>query len=92
MKRIQAKVRFKGMVQGVGFRYFVCRTALSHGLTGWVRNLLNGEVEAVFEGRESEIRSVLEFCQQGPSGSRVSEMLIDWEEFRGEFENFEIRR
>jgi acylphosphatase len=92
MKKIQAKVRFKGRVQGVGFRYFVCRMALNHGLTGWVRNLADGDVEAVFEGREGEIRSVLGFCRQGPAGSQVEEILIDWEDFRGEFVKFAIRR
>ncbi|WP_432822768.1 acylphosphatase [Trichloromonas sp.] len=92
MKRIRARVRFKGSVQGVGFRYFTCRKALAQGLTGWVRNLADGDVEAVFEGRESEIRSALELCRQGPAGGRVDEMLIDWEEFRGEFTSFEILR
>jgi acylphosphatase len=80
------------MVQGVGFRYFLCRRALEHGLTGWVHNCSSGDVEAVFEGRESEIRSALELCRQGPAGAQVDEMMIDWEEFRGEFISFEIHR
>ncbi len=92
MNRIRARVRFKGRVQGVGFRYFTSRKALDYGLTGWVRNLANGDVEAVFEGKESEIRSALELFRKGPSGGQVDEMLIDWEDFRGEFNNFEIQR
>ncbi len=92
MKRIRARVRICGIVQGVGFRYFVCRKALDHGLTGWVRNLGSGDVEAIFEGRESEIRSTLELCRQGPAGAQVDELLIDWEDFRGEFASFEIQR
>ncbi len=92
MRRIRARVRFKGRVQGVNFRYFTCRKALDHGLTGWVRNLATKDVEAVFEGRESEIRSALELCRQGPAGAQVDEMLIDWEDFRGEFVSFEIHR
>jgi len=91
MKRIRAKVRFKGRVQGVGFRYFTVRKAQDHGLTGWVRNLPNGEVEAVFEGKEADIRSALDLCRQGPAGGKVSEMLIDWENFSGEFEDFSVR-
>ncbi len=56
-----------------------------------MRNLGNGDVEAIFEGRESAIRQALEVCRRGPTGGHVEEMLIDWEEFRGEFSGFEIR-
>jgi acylphosphatase len=59
MKLIRATVRIKGVVQGVNFRYFTQRTALEHNLTGCVRNLPNGDVEAIFEGRESDVRKVL---------------------------------
>jgi acylphosphatase len=92
MKPVRATVRIKGLVQGVNFRYFTRRTALQQGVTGWVRNLPNGDVEACFEGREGDVRQVLEWCQQGPSAARVDELLIDWEEYRGEFEEFEVRR
>lgn len=91
MKKVRATVRFKGLVQGVGFRHFACRQARIQGLTGWVRNLVGGEVEAVFEGRESAIRQAIDGCRQGPSGGRVDEMRIDWEEYRNEFSGFEIR-
>ncbi len=92
MRQIRATVRITGRVQGVNFRYFTRRTAREHNLTGWVRNLPNGDVEAVFEGRESEIRKVLDWCRSGPSAARVDEILIDWEDFHGEFESFEIHR
>ncbi len=92
MKPVRASVRIRGMVQGVGFRYFTQRICLQYHLTGWVRNLPNGDVEAVFEGRESEVRQVLEGCRRGPGGARVEEILIDWEDFRGEFSAFDIRR
>lgn len=92
MKLIRATVRIRGVVQGVNFRYFTRRTALEHNLTGWVRNLPNGDVEAIFEGRESEVRTVLEWCRQGPSAARVDEILIDWENYRGEFDEFRVVR
>ncbi len=92
MKPIRASVRIRGMVQGVNFRYFTRRTAEEHNVTGWVRNLPNGDVEAVFEGRESEVRRVIDWCRQGPSAARVDELLIDWEDFRGEFESFRVLR
>jgi len=92
MKLIRATVRIKGVVQGVNFRYFTQRTALEHKLTGCVRNLPNGDVEAIFEGRESDVRKVLDWCRQGPSAARVDEVLIDWEDYRGEFEGFRVVR
>jgi acylphosphatase len=92
MKLIRATVRIKGVVQGVNFRYFTQRTAIEHSLTGYVRNLPNGDVEAIFEGRESEVRKVLEWCRQGPSAARVEEILIDWEDYRGEFDEFGVVR
>jgi acylphosphatase len=57
-----------------------------------VRNLPDGDVEAVFEGRESEVRKVIAWCHEGPSAARVDEILIDWEDYRGEFGDFEVRR
>ncbi|MDY0268262.1 acylphosphatase [Trichloromonas sp.] len=91
MRKVRARVRFKGQVQGVGFRHFATQQAKGNGLTGWVRNLGNGDVEAVFEGQESVIRRALEACRQGPPAGKVTELFIDWEEFSGEFAAFEIR-
>lgn len=92
MKPIRATVRIRGLVQGVNFRYFTRRTAHQYNLTGWVRNLPNGDVEAVFEGRERDVRAVLDWCRQGPSAARVDEILIDWEAPSGEFERFDVLR
>jgi len=92
MKSVRARVRVRGVVQGVNFRYSTLCSARTHQVTGWVRNLPDGDVEAVFEGREVEVRAMLEWCRSGPSAARVDELLIDWEEYRGEFESFEIHR
>ncbi|HKK01440.1 MAG TPA: acylphosphatase [Desulfuromonadales bacterium] len=91
MRKVRATVCIKGRVQGVGFRAATCRTALEYQLTGWVRNLPNGDVMAVFEGKESAVRDVLEWCRQGPALARVDEILIDWEEANSEFETFAAR-
>ncbi len=91
MKPVRATVRIRGRVQGVSFRYFTSRTADQYGVTGWVRNLPDGDVEAIFEGRESTVRQMVEWCRQGPPAARVDEVLIDWEEARGEFTNFKVR-
>jgi acylphosphatase len=92
MKPIRATVRIRGMVQGVSFRYYTRRTAMQHNVAGWVRNLPNGEVEAVFEGKESDVRQVIDWCREGPSAARVEEVLIDWEEARGQFTSFDVVR
>jgi acylphosphatase len=92
MKQVRATVRISGIVQGVNFRYFTRRTAEAYNVTGWVKNLANGDVEAVFEGREAEVRRVLDWCHEGPSGARVDEVLINWEDYRGEFPTFDVVR
>jgi acylphosphatase len=91
MKPVRATVRIKGRVQGVNFRYHTSRTAEQHQVTGWVRNLPDGSVEALFEGRESDVRQVVEWCRQGPASARVEEINIDWEDGRGEFASFRVR-
>lgn len=92
MRPVRATVRIRGVVQGVNFRYFTRRAALEHQITGWVCNLPDGDVEVVLEGKESNVRKVIAWCHEGPSAARVDEILIDWEDFRGEFSDFEVRR
>jgi len=92
MSQVRATVRIRGRVQGVSYRYFTSRTAESLGLTGWVRNLPNGDVEAIFEGQRSEIQKIIAWCQEGPPAAQVDEVLIDWEDGRNEFSDFSVRR
>jgi acylphosphatase len=91
MERIRVAVRVRGMVQGVGFRYFTHRTARSLDLTGWVKNLPDGTVAAVFEGPRSDVEAAVEALRRGPAGSRVERMEVDRQVYRGEFEGFEVR-
>ncbi len=92
MRQVRAVVRIRGQVQGVGYRYFSCQVAQKHDLSGWVKNLPNGDVAALLEGKESDIRAAIEALQQGPSMAQVDEVLIDWQAYRGEFSCFEICR
>jgi len=80
-----------GRVQGVFFRSETQDEALRHGLTGWVRNLPDGRVEAVFEGEKDMVDRLIEFCRRGPPGGRVTRVEVAWEKYTGEFKSFSIR-
>ncbi len=87
----RAQVLISGRVQGVFYRARTRDQALARGLTGWVRNLPDGRVAAVFEGDREQIEAVLAWCRIGPSYAAVDEVLIDWQPHRGEFADFSIR-
>jgi len=59
-------------------------------VTGWVRNLRDGRVEAVFEGEKKNVEAMLAFCYKGPSGAMVRDVEVSWEEPKGELEGFQI--
>jgi acylphosphatase len=79
-----------GRVQGVFYRAFTQDQALRLGLNGWVRNLHDGRVEAVFEGQKELVEEAILACRRGPAGSRVTDIDTAWEEPSGE-SGFEIR-
>jgi acylphosphatase len=87
-----ANVRVKGRVQGVGFRAFVQNHATTAGLTGWVRNLPDGAVEVQLEGPRDTIETVLHRVRQGPPGSRVDSVEVDWSQANRQTEGFKIVR
>ena len=72
--RARVHVWISGRVQGVGFRYSTCELAEQLGLGGWVRNLGDGRVEAVFEGPAAEVARAVAWCRHGPSGAWVSDV------------------
>ena len=88
MKRMQ--VLFSGWVQGVGFRYTVCRIAASFKAAGWVRNLANGEVEVVAEGFEQELVDFLHAIKDSSLGRHITREQLRWETATGEYETFRI--
>jgi len=91
-KRARANAVIRGRVQGVFFRAETAEAAGREGVSGWVRNRPDGTVEAVFEGEESRVKAVLDWCRKGPPLSRVEEVEVSWEPFQGEFADFRIRR
>lgn len=87
---VRAHVFIKGKVQGVFFRSEIKRRAENLDLKGWVRNLSDGRVEAVFEGRDESVSALVEFCRTGPTGARVTHCTLIRENFIGELKDFEI--
>ncbi len=89
MKR--AHVFVSGKVQGVFFRATTREQAEQHGVNGWVQNLADGRVEAVFEGDAEDVDAMIEFCHDGPGRARVDDVAVAEEDPEG-LDGFEIRR
>lgn len=77
---VRKRVIVHGRVQGVFFRDTTRRTAESRGVAGWVRNNPDGSVEAVFEGPEDAVDSMVRFCRDGPRGAMVEQVEVHAEE------------
>ena len=90
-QRVRFRALIRGRVQGVGFRFFAKARAQTHGLTGFVRNLLTGEVEVVAEGDRTALETFLTDLGRGPRGAHVTDLLVSWEEPRGEGDDFFVR-
>jgi len=84
-------VYISGKVQGVYFRAETQRAAVGFNLTGWVRNMVDGRVEACFEGKDENIDKMIEWCHIGPPAARVEEVLTDEEPYTDEFHDFSIK-
>ncbi len=89
MKRV--KVYVSGVVQGVGFRYFTKKVAREIGVRGYVMNLNDGRVLVVAEGEEEQIEKLISALKVGPKSAIVKNVEVIEEEYKGEFENFEVR-
>jgi len=89
--RLRFRIVVSGLVQGVGYRYFAARTARAYGLTGWVKNRVDGAVEVEAEGEKSVLHAFVKELRLGPPSSRVS--ALDLEELPpGEgYDDFDIR-
>ncbi len=91
MAKSRSKVIVKGIVQGVNFRYYTQRQGIRYNVTGWVRNLPDGSVAAVFEGEEQDVEAMVQWCRHGPPSAQVTELIVQPEEYRGEFSSFSIK-
>jgi acylphosphatase len=87
---VRARVVIDGRVQGVSFRANTCDQARAIGVHGWVRNLDDGRVEALFEGSLRNVQRVINWCYSGPSSARVASVEVHWESPTGEEQSFQI--
>jgi len=88
MKYVKAII--SGRVQGVGFRWHILRSAQRLGLSGTVRNLVDGRVEVEAEGEEEALAELLDLARKGPSFSRVTNVSVEEAPYTGRYENFQI--
>jgi acylphosphatase len=91
MPKSRSRLIIKGIVQGVNFRYYTQREAQKHNLTGWVQNLADGSVAALFEGEEEDVEAMIQWCHHGPPSARVTELIVQMEEYREEFRFFSVK-
>ena len=86
-----AEITVNGLVQGVGFRYYILRQAQSLGLKGFVKNLFTGEVYTVVKGERGMVEELIKLIKTGPSHAHVNNCRVDWSDSKEEFTTFEIR-
>ncbi|NIO22665.1 MAG: acylphosphatase [Candidatus Aenigmarchaeota archaeon] len=89
--KARAHVWISGEVQGVFFRSHIRSQAMLREIRGWVKNLPDGRVEALFEGNKDRIEELLEFCKEGPTGADVNNVEVKWEKPTSGFREFDIR-
>ena len=90
-KKTRAHVFIRGKVQGVYFRQNTKQVATKHKVNGWVRNLSDGRVEAIFEGDNIDVNKVIEWCHVGPPNSIVDDVEVRLEKYNDEFASFTIK-
>jgi acylphosphatase len=88
---VRAEIIVNGLVQGVGYRYFVQREANKLGLKGFVKNLFTGEVLTVVEGEKAIVEEMFKKLRVGPIHASVKSCKVDWQESTNEFTDFEVR-
>ena len=91
MEKGRVHLIISGFVQGVFYRASTRDMACGLGLKGWVRNLPDGSVEAVFEGPAEKLKQAVQWCNYGPPGATITKVNEKWGEFEGKFTGFDVR-
>lgn len=87
---VKTKIIIKGMVQGVGFRYYCHKIAVTLGLLGYVKNLYNGDVEIEVEGEEGPVNEFINLVKIGPEHSKVTSISVESEKYENIYTSFSI--
>jgi len=90
MANLRVRLFIKGKVQGVFFRQALKVRAKKNNVNGWVRNLKDGRVEALLEGEDADVSTLIEWCHAGSANARVEDIEIKNEKYKGEFSKFEV--
>lgn len=90
-EKTRAHIFVSGRVQGVFYREKTRKTAEKLGVTGWVRNLADGRVEAIFEGDRSSVEKMVDWARKGPIWAKIEALDVIREDHQGEFKGFEIK-
>lgn len=88
---VKAEITVSGLVQGVGFRYFVYSKAKNLGLKGFTKNIFSGKVVTVVEGEDFLVKELIDNIRIGPSRSYVKSHSVNWFKYKNEFKIFEIK-
>jgi acylphosphatase len=91
MEKVKVHIFISGRVQGVFYRNWTKNNATKLGLTGWVRNLPGGRVEAVFEGEKEKVEEMIKRCKKGPKIADVQKVEIRWGKYSGDLGDFRVR-
>jgi len=91
-EKVRVALKIYGRVQGVFFRSTMRDVARELGLTGWVRNVPDGTVEAVIEGDRTAVERMIAWAHEGPPLAKVEKVDVTWEPYRGEFRDFRVVR
>ena len=89
--KARAHVLVSGRVQGVFFRVETRYEATKRNVWGWVRNIHDNRVEAIFEGQKEAVEKMIAFCRKGPTGAKVKDVTVQWQTYIGDFRDFKIR-
>ena len=90
MDKAAFSAKIFGIVQGVGFRYFAYQEAIDLQLQGYVKSLVNGNVEVYAEGSRDKLKQFVEILNQGPRFGTVDKVELQWDDYKGKFNTFFI--